>query len=47
VSQQLFSQQQNPFSATTNVDELTRQKYLEEEKRRLQEFEQSRQQGGL
>lgn len=49
VSQQLFNQQQ-PFGAPSaggNVDDHTRQKYLEEEKERLREFEQRRQQGAI
>jgi hypothetical protein len=44
----LFNQQQQPFGApntSANLDEITRQKYLEEEKERLRQFEQRRQQG--
>lgn len=49
VSQQLSNQQQQPFggaSGVSNVDETMRQKYLEEEKERLRQFEQRRQQQG-
>ncbi|KAI6182833.1 Phosphatidylinositol-binding clathrin assembly protein unc-11 [Aphelenchoides bicaudatus] len=49
VSQNFFSQQQpqQPFGMPANsgnVDDMTRQKYLEEEKERLRQYEQSRQQ---
>lgn len=45
VQQQLGQQQQQPFSSqniSSGIDDLTRQKYLEEEKERLRQYEEQR-----
>ncbi|KAH7726921.1 Protein UNC-11 e [Aphelenchoides avenae] len=47
VTQQLYSQQPQPFTATNmaaNIDEAQKQKYLQEEMERLKQYEQQRRQ---
>ncbi|KAI6241427.1 ENTH domain-containing protein [Aphelenchoides fujianensis] len=49
VNQQLVSQQHQPFhssNVSSGIDEMTRQRYLEEEKERLRQYEEQRRAGG-
>lgn len=49
VNQQIVSQQHQPFNSSnvsSGIDDMTRQRYLEEEKERLRQYEEQRRAGG-